>query len=634
MSSLRCSNREVNESLTQFTAALKAGKSVACNRAGEWHCENWFKIILVRKVFALDNPRVMHMTRVFNACMDERERQATRLIDPYQHKQDLSYIAAGTKLLESIKKCQSEEGLFLANELQRRVCALAYRAKIKEPNRLVHPPQTYGKIMALAEAWKKNQFFSKFDGTLDADDARQMYTLSEYEDLSKLIIEEQEAKDKGLSENTPLQNKCFEWILRDRNHADIYAEYPGMAIALSKSWDDSTLAKRAGYFRGSLFRIYSDKGIKTLQMRVMTAPEEESKEIASSLTPSWVSINDPNASIKIRRNTYTVREIFAIFANKDRAWGPLEVVGDGNNDGVVDEWHSGKMASIGPDKKPATPIDLERPNWWQHLPKLKWLSLEEVQKKHPKLELDKGRNWVAFAMATRLWALSETREKHIHDARGNHAYAKFYIPESKAGRPGYQIQVFSLYPEEEHFPQNLTELARFPCKTALAQVAYPDPSIYAHERQQGGYAKEMDEKQADAYLGRLRTIIQRGRQGGKVYNMLGMKNCAAFVAKLLEGLIPIDLFHSTFESSRPIFPCIFGCINKLPRPIRNWCFKKIVNCMGGETSATRVYTKADGKICTEVVSMSNPKFQPWTEKNMARCPIPSAARVFDNPGND
>lgn len=612
---------DIHESLTSFAHAILSKQSIVCDRLGTWYCENWlFK--LFRKLFGFDNTRIMHMTRVFNSCLDESELQDVAF-DEESMKKANSFINAGKALLVSIEKCHTEEGRFLRTQLDRRIQALAYRARIEGPESELKEKETeasrnitdeiLSKLTPILADWKRKTFCLQGHKLMGTRTVAQIRVLAKYHHLAQLIIQEHQNKEKGITKGTPLTDDLAHWTFVMNGEVNIYAEFPHTVTRLCKSNDSGSLAKYGCYFGDKILRLYSNPadGAAKKSIQISVASEESDRKNATD-HQRWFSVQNPNNLVTFPSGAVlTIKKIMRIFGEKDSAWGNLHCF----NNGLV-EWHAGTMSVITKEgAKPVgiDPAELDVGKFFSQFLPIRHLSLQEMEEKFPKMYLGRGSNNVIVATATRL---TETLE-----APGTHAYISMYISD---GLEGYNMYPFGYYPYEKHFPKTLREKAEFPCKFFQGNWAYPDPNYASGNRQQAGYPVSMNVEETAAFISQFQKEILTGRKNEMAYSMLGNANCANAVVRMLVGFIPHDLFHTQFESAQPPASCVFRLIYKLSDKAKGWILSRFAKKMSRDTKAKNTVTISD-KVFVEEASMSNPKYQPWTADNRDRFSLPSAA---------
>ncbi len=609
------------EDLNRCTAALKNKEKVACDRSGKWYCEGK-AMRFIRWLFGCDNRRVIFLSVVFNSCLDELEKQPTRMNDAAASAKYHAYINLGKEIEEHLQKCVSEESRHIHIELTRRVVALQYRIGDIIPLKIGSEQHTklYGKMQKMLLKRKSSELLSDFDKEISPGDKDRLGELCQYEEFVNLLIREAWLKKENVIKETPLQERVFNW----RSHLQPLVEYPAMQQILR----DSLLSYRIACFGGQGLQVTTDDGVKDLKMRFETEGKYEKERNADS-DFEWISILDPTRKIMLRGNLQlTIGKIFSIFKDKNFAWGEVEFFGNG-----VCNFHSGRMArKIDGEYQP---VNLAQPRWWEQLPQVPWISLEDMQRRSPHLDLNGGKNWVGVNVATRRFPTMVVS--------GTHGYRKIYIPKVKNGTLGYDIYAFSKFPKEEGFPRTCPQYTTFGAKTWEGEIAL-DPNPYNAQRQHGGVPFVMTPTEGVEDMKSLAIDVQRGREGKMSYNIF-VKNCAQWTNKrerrerLGQERVPKELYQVPLSRAQPMFPIdhIFRCLNRMPMRIQNCVYTIIFSLTGGRTSHTTVWMDRNGVEQRETIWILSPNRRPWSDarKNRFICPAGVDPKIWAGyPGLD
>lgn len=561
---------KIDESLKEFSHALRSGEQVNVTKTGHWYVEGWFMRI-IRWLFDLNGPRLKNIASAVHKVFDAMERESLKLEQPGKKLRRILKVATAAK--KAIKDSCMYGAAAEKSLLKRNITAFKYRIgeELGGWSRTAgHDPEALAKVTELAKKYKEKLWqFTGEDKNLHAEDIKRLKEVSCYPHFVKM-----------LEKDPVLREEYFSATIRYLNPPDVYIEYP----ELSKRLKDSYICGSVGRFAYNV------------PLKIHVKGEERTKTVTMPFDGKEFSVLDPKATVLFKDGHETTVE--AIFKDMhDKTYGPGEYYFTGP-DGFI-RWNYHKMASYNETKKEWEPVDLTIPNWWEKLPEFETLTKEELKTRFNLKRDIKNGEWVVVSLAAK-----QTDRLRIDLC---HGYSEVAIPK---GDGTYRYYPFGKY--ATRFPRGSLEFLSFVTNTVPAEIVYPDPNpSYSGIRQQAAHPKIVSEAKGRKYLEQIRTDIQKGREGNLVFQF-AWENCAftvqdwadrTFSKKSSCGEVP-HLFLAPLVDTGALEPLdsLIGIYKDLPKGIQNALVGATASLLGSARGL--VIDDEDGKKVKKSVEKS------------------------------
>lgn len=518
--------KPIVRTLRTFLRALRHNVPIVCTQDGMWNYENsihrfWSSLIGDTK------GRVLSVAKGFIHVLDQLETSPVTF-SYKQHQSLLLYIKTTKAILMQMEAAQLEQSsLFI--ELNRRFVGLLYRLEDANGGFSRCSPDVEDQIELrnLASQWKtQNPLIPNKELTESELDAiREACTYP-------LFVE-------VLLKNKDLQEDFFGWIIRDKNLASPFIQFPSMQQRLTRS----SMAGRIG-------RVNRD------MLKIKRIPAENGFNKALTLPFEGVDTNLLNQEqIYTFEGDYklSVNQVFQIFSEKYAGAGNLELLADG-----VINWNYLKCARWDSKKQNHVGINLERRDWWKELPIFETLTLEKARARYGD-HLD-GKLWNIAAAASRGSATLDYEQTH--------AYLNIAIPNDDGG---YNVYDFGKLANV--FPTTFLEKISVFAFNVHASVAYPDESIFYSQREHTYYSIPMSEFKASEVMESIRQDMIISKENHFVYQ-IESDNCARWAQHKIEAGIGGDILPNLFQmhllATEPtgFTKWLFAAIKKAPMSLR------------------------------------------------------------------
>lgn len=530
----------LEKSLDHFLQSLHQRKAINLEENGSWSMEPSY-LKSIKRWLGFDEKRQLATVQAFISALDRLEKFPISFSDsgvPVKQKIDFKlYLSIGEEFFRLLEESVSEERLELEENLSRRLIALKYRLEMRNGgidtvvsdvhglDKLSFHSSLLPDLLHVAAQWKERQK-GRLERSLSIQDIEVIHEIGTYGEFAGLLLR---------SDN--LQEKFFEWTLRDKNPVGVFIQFP----ALQENLTASLLQTRIGRLGGHALAI----------AKVPIEGENEQQKIVTLLVEGKpVSILDEEKLILFKGNyALKLKEIFNIFRNKENDVGNLEFF----HEGIIN-WNTHRFGSWNADLKKYERVDLNQSKWWEQLPLFERLTEEESYFRYG-VPLD-GEHWLVAAAAT--------RTSLNLDFENTHAFLEIAIP-SAAG--GYQIFHFGKF-GIHLLPTFYEQLSHF-CKTVPAVIAYPDSNVFYSHRQLNRYPFLIVKENGMRLMEAIKTDIIRGHQGNFVYQVES-ENCAKWsyetlVAVLGQDRVP-NLYRMPLLETHPtgLVAKIFKFVKRLP----------------------------------------------------------------------
>lgn len=467
----------IKKNLDQLRDALSKGKPVVFNPRGGWSVEGK-GMGFFRDVFHLNEARLNTVADALIKALNELESDPIQLEMNESHKEKFhNYVEIARSTIAQEEQSSLPASFSLKVALARRLIALQYRLEKRNGglNPVETQPDILKELLHLAFDWKKQQVLIE-EKTVTPVELEKLREAARYPEFTELML--------GLIE---LRNEFFTWIIRDGNSVAPFIQYP----STTKKLIDVGLNGRIGRMGGKDLQIFTQRGFKYLGLR---------------MNGKLTNILDDRQVVEFSEGyKLNVREIFEIFRNKNTKSGNLEMMADG-----LVNWCPHKLARWDAQNKVYRPIDINQPKWWEQMPLLEELTLDEAQNRYG-FGLD-GTNWIAAAAATRGYANLDVDQTH--------AFLEVVMP---VGNGNYRIYYFGKFAEVFHasFMENFLTF----CQTVPAVVSMPDENIFYTNRQFKRESFFLDSHEGLRLMDLIRKDIVNVRKRNFVYQITS-ENCA------------------------------------------------------------------------------------------------------------
>lgn len=420
-------------------------------------------------------------------------------------------------------------------------------------------------ITLLAHAWKaKQMLYSEAEKKLNRRDLAKLKQACAYPEFCKLLCKD-----------TDLQERFFNWAIRDNNGVNQFIEFPATTARVNEVF----LGERVGKFGGELLAIHKRKVGSSELEKVLTLPFNTIHEVRH--------ISILNESLPVMLNggwRLSIGEIFNIFSKKHTEFTDLEFFGPSG----ITNWHAFELGPWNPVTKTYDHVDISSPDWWKKLPVFEEVSQEELE----------GRCGEKLAKGEWLACISAGRTAPDHRFEDRHTYLLVAIP---AENGKYRIYPFGQYPEK--FPVKLGEQVEFLAKYVKAKIAYPDHNYLISERQHAIHPIKPDEEERVKLINKVAQDILRARKGELTFQLVD-ENCARWAQTTVHEAV--DRHRPNFfkieigkmTSVNPILAKIFAFLGRLSILNQNRLFKGLLKLVGGGRGTTVI---EDGKPVYKVL---------------------------------
>lgn len=525
--------KPIVRTLRTFLRALRHNVPIVCTQDGMWNYENSIHRFW-RTLLGDTKSRVLSLAKGFIHVLDELETSPVTF-DVKKHQSLLLYIKATKAILMRMEAAHLEQSsLFI--ELNRRFVGLLYRLEDANGGFSRRSPDIADQIQLrnLASQWKaQNPLIPNKDlSTSELDAIREACTYP-------LFVE-------VLLATKTLQEEFFGWIIRDRNLASPFIQYPSMQQRITRS----SLASRIGRVNPESLKI---KRIPIAEgyRKALTLPfEGKDQDILNSEL-----LHTFEGDYKL-----SVKDVFQVFSEKYAGAGNLEFLANG-----VVNWNYLKCARWNQKTQSYTGINIYRQDWWKELPPFETLSLEEARVRYG-THLD-GVLWNIAAAASRGSATLDYEQTH--------AYLNIAVPN---GDGSYNVYDFGKLANV--FPTTFLEKISVFAFNVHASVAYPDESIFYSQREHTYYSIPMDQAKAYEVMESIRKDMVISQENHFVYQ-IESDNCARWAQHKIEAGIGEDILPNLFQmhllATEPtgFAKWLFAAIKQAPLSLRTFILTRL-----------------------------------------------------------
>jgi hypothetical protein len=523
-------------SLDDFIVNIHDHNIIYLNEASDWETIKLFKTKFI-SLFHLKNRYKLNLLKAFNVCFDKLENTPIRFNQAKQRVNFIQWIQAAQALQSYFPYSNSIQIKQTLKELERKVIALKYR--LESANGGFDPVsldvQIQNKLVQKAQAWKSGQnlFWTPL---LNQQDVALLRETCRFDAFVNLLFDDEKLCDE-----------FFNWTLRDGIDVLPFIAFPSM----QKKIVETGLNGRIGRLGGKQLAV----------IKIINPQKKVEKILALKMDGTFKSILDENKKVTFGGNyTLTVKEIFKVFQQKRFVVGNLEMFENG-----ITNWNSHHLGTWNPKTSVFDTIRLESPTWWDQLPILEVLSIEQAIKRYDR-QLE-GTQWIVSAKASREY-LSLNFDK-------THAYLEIAIPVY----PGYYaIYIFGKFATK--FPTGTVDALLMVTVSVLATIAYPDENIFYTQRQHIGYSFTLTPSQGKKFMSSIKADIIEAHKENSVFQMES-ENCGKWIQTKLEehlgqAMVP-NLYRTDLINSEPhgFLGICWKIIRRLPKFCRSkvlaWC---------------------------------------------------------------
>lgn len=552
-----------------FSQALK-NVPVICTFEGYWSSISP-AVQQAQAMIGVDKHRLIKIAKVFAQCLDDLEKVST---SSGKTQEDLlACVDAAETIQLALEKTKSERAVRWSRQLKSRVVAFQTRNQLSE--KMAPGKELVDKVNALASEWKKNSHVREREGLDTLDIAR----LKKIEDNGAFI--------EQLTVDTDLRNRFFNWVLRDRIDPEPFIEFPATCQRLTQA----RLAHRIGFYGGG------DLKVKDVEM----SEGEMRRDLTLPMGEKEVSLLDDRLVVHLEKEyELTVGQVFETFVNRQWEIGNIEYFKDG-----ISNWNPKHLGPYDPNTKKYEQIDFAKESWWEHLPVVEELPVEEASKRYG-LPLD-GNQWAMVVRAA--------REQEDDTPIGVHGWLQVAIPIN--GK--YRIFDFGKYSQE--FPKTWYEYIDMTVNTVPAAIVYPDEAAFSMDRQHIWHAVMATAEEGQKLLSSIQGDVERAEDRNLAFQFLA-DNCVKWAwTKANEAAgdvkMPPEVVQMNFTDLRPtgVLGRFFNTIRLLPSKLQRVVLTIFVTLLGA-WKGMRI-KHLDGTA--ERVSLLSGV--PWKEGGKLFCPI-------------
>lgn len=511
--------------LPTFIRELKSETPLRVSLDGDFYIENFIQHSF-RRLFKLDQRRLTEAADAFCRQLNSLESISVQFsASQVQEVNFFLFVEAGQLLLEKMHPYQSRKAVRVRRRLERAVVALLYRLEAEnggyDP---VEPDEgLYHQLLHAAQVWKKTLPIFP-EKRLDAVEKSQLRDASRYPYFAQLVLQDCE-----------LAEEFFLWALRDRIEIRPFVEYPHHQWKINRYALNGRLARLGGH---------------DLVVQKVECGNAFEKQLTLPFEGVPTSILDENKSVLFRGNYgMTIREVFEIFDYKRIEAGNLEYMADG-----IINWNAHHLGYWDADLNDYVRVDVEKEFWWEDLPVLDRLTLQQARERYGKHIT--GKEWNL--------ALISTRVSQDLDFENSHAYTSISAPQEDGSYVVYTLGKFTFT-----FPETLIQALLNIGETAEATVAYPDENVFYTHRRKTHYSYAISEREAQRYFASVKKDILLSREGNLIYQ-IESENCAKWsYEKIISALgrhrVP-EIYTMPFLDSEPhgVMEKVFEILKSLP----------------------------------------------------------------------
>lgn len=558
----------ISSDIHAFSEALKE-LPVVCTSNGHWKTISPF-IKKAQAIVGADKYRLMKIAEVFARCLDELEQipaASSKTRDDL-----LAYVDAAETIQTALKQTQSKRAELCSQSLKNRVVALQARFQLETmcpaENDLID------KVNALASEWKKNSYVA---GKNDLDE----------NDVARLRkIERNGAFVECLAKDADLQDRFFNWVLRDKVDPEPFIEFPATCDRLTRA----RLSHRIGFY-GS-----TDLKIKNLEV----LPGTVRRDLTLPMGGTDVSLLDDRQVVMLEKGySQTVGQIMETFINRQWEYGNVEYFKGG-----IRNWNPKKLGPYNPATDKCETIDFTMDSWWEQLPVVEELSKTEVQARYG-FSLDEGQ-WVM--------AIRAGREQDNDTPVNCHGWMQLAIPVD--GK--YRLFDFGKYTDE--FPRAWYEFIDVTVNTVPAIIAYPDDAAFSSDRRHVWHAVSASPDEGRQLINLIKKDVEEAENKNLPYQFLS-DNCVKWAWERINEVVgdeklPPEVSQMDFNELRPsgIMGKFFSFLRLLPFKLRWLCLTLFVALLGAWKSMR--IKRVDG-TAERISLLTN---LPWRKEGKFFCP--------------
>lgn len=552
-----------------FSQALK-NVPVICTSEGYWSSISP-AVQQAQAMIGVDKHRLIKIAKVFAQCLDDLEKVST---SSGKTQEDLlACVDAAETIQLALEKTKSERAVRWSRQLKSRVVAFQTRNQLSE--KMAPGKELVDKVNALASEWKKNSHVREREGLDTLDIAR----LKKIEDNGAFI--------EQLTVDTDLRNRFFNWVLRDRIDPEPFIEFPATCQRLTQA----RLAHRIGFYGGG------DLKVKDVEM-----PEGEMRrDLTLPMGEKEVSLLDDRLVVHLEKEyELTVGQVFETFVNRQWEIGNIEYFKDG-----ISNWNPKHLGPYDPNTKKYEQIDFAKESWWEHLPVVEELPVEEASRRYG-LPLD-GNQWAMVVRAA--------REQEDDTPIGVHGWLQVAIPIN--GK--YRIFDFGKYSQE--FPKTWYEYIDMTVNTVPAAIVYPDEAAFSMDRQHIWHAVMATAEEGQKLLSSIQGDVERAEDRNLAFQFLA-DNCVKWAwTKANEAAgdvkMPPEVVQMNFTDLRPtgVLGRFFNTIRLLPSKLQRVVLTIFVTLLGAWKGMRIKHLDGTAERVSLLTGV------PWKEGGKLFCPI-------------
>lgn len=525
----------ISDSLSTFKQALDAGEAVSCdpNKGVWWKSGRIEKY--VSRILNRESKRIHGIVTTFIKELDRLELSGAVEGVPVEQ-----YISIGKRIKQLGKLAQGNQTALL--EMADKITALKCRVLTQEGG---FPELD---VFQMAIEWKaSNPLYQEHDLTIM--DRTMLIDVEKY----PLFI-------KRLAKHQKLRDRFFSWVLRERNRADVFIEFP----QLVQKFEKAHLSYRIGRVSYETLRIHTsnDQRFKQVTLPFFNGIDVERYNVLDD--EQTISLNG-GRKLKIR-------EVFEGFGKKWETAGDLEFFG---TKGIM-SWDSREFGWWDHELNKFIRINFAEEEWWKQLPVMETITADEVFQRYG-CRLGEG-EWAVSGMASRV--------SLDHAVEDQHGYMDVLIP-CDQGR--FQICTFGKYLKK--YPLTLFDNILCVMDTGVARIAYPDDNAFYSFRQHAGHPIVLSSNQGLDLMGILKSEITEALENNRVFQFRA-ENCAHWVQATIskvDGIVVPDFYRVNIcqiEARNSILNRVIRLINSVTGRMQTFILRVFELLFGSWRSVT------------------------------------------------
>lgn len=527
----------INTNITSFTEHLENNIPISCSKAG-WKrmgCVERFMDRIFSRLNQYRDSRLESIGKCFLSAMDTLERCPVEFNSEIilQNQQSYAEYLKSSKVVKKLLFTSKSKKIHsLLNDLAVKTVALKYR--IEGENGGLNPDikidgMIYNQVVGLALKWKQTQPLY-LNPVLTQNNLDKITEACSFPKFTKLLLRD-----------SKLQDAFFKWALRDNNGVSQFVQFPFVCNRLKNSF----IAARLNNYHGDALTIAKIEKAGSI-LKLDTREKVLQLPFYNGIKAVKINILDESREVTLNRGwKLTIKNIFEIFANKNKQPGYLEFLGVNG----ITNWSICDLGEWDPHTNSISHIDLSDSDWLSKLPFCRIKSLEEIKELYGITHIS---DW--------LFVYHATRESDDLSLSKRHSFVEIIKPLNNGQ---YAIYPFGEYPED--FPEGIFASIAEVDATSYAYIQYPDENINYPHRQHAVFAEQISSENGLKILESIKQDVLRAQTNNLIIQPRN-ENCSFWSQKIgqkVENTAPINPFKIKIIQSDT-----FSFIGRLPARVQ------------------------------------------------------------------